>query len=244
MIHPTPSPRSPRRTTVKKSARGPRPDSQTPTTPRPTTRTATPSIAALREEAARCRACPLYKNATQTVFGEGRTTARIVFVGEQPGDREDLTGKPFVGPAGQLLDRALELAGVDRAATYVTNAVKHFKFEPRGKRRIHKKPNEQEISVCTEQWLDQELHAIEPDLIVALGATAARAVFGKATAIGKNRGHIIADAPLATNIEADVIVTVHPSYLLRVPDEDRDAAFAQFVDDLKLAKKYAPANRS
>jgi len=242
MIHPTPSPRSPRRATVKKSARGPRPETQTPTTPRPSTRTSTPSITALREEAAHCRACPLYKNATQTVFGAGRATARIVFVGEQPGDREDLAGKPFVGPAGQLLDRALERAGVDRAATYVTNAVKHFKFEPRGKRRIHKKPNEQEVSICSHQWLDQELHAIEPELIVALGATAARAVFGKATAIGKNRGHIISKPTLGTDIAADVLVTVHPSYLLRVPDEDRAAAFEQFVDDLKLARKYAPAD--
>jgi uracil-DNA glycosylase len=242
MIHPTPSPRSPRRATAKKSARGSRPRPQTPTTPRPSTRTGTRSIAALREEAAHCRACPLYKNATQTVFGEGRANARIVFVGEQPGDREDLAGTPFVGPAGQLLDRALEQAGVDRAATYVTNAVKHFKFEPRGKRRIHKKPSEQEVSICSHQWLDQELHAIEPELIVALGATAARAVFGKATAIGRNRGHIISKPPLGTDVTADVLVTVHPSYLLRVPDDDRDAAFAEFVNDLKLARKYAPAS--
>lgn len=227
MIHPTPSSRAPRRKT------------KTPTTPRPSTRTGARSISTLREEAEHCRACPLWKNATQTVFGEGRATARIVFVGEQPGDREDLAGKPFVGPAGQLLDRALQQAGVERAATYVTNAVKHFKFEPRGKRRIHKKPNEQEISAC-HQWLDQELHTIEPELIVALGATAARAVFGKATAIGKNRGHIISKPTLGTDITADVLVTVHPSYLLRVPDEDRDAAFAQFVDDLKLARRYAP----
>ena len=237
MVHPTPSPRTPRRATAKKSARGTRPEPQTPTTPRPTT--GTRSINTLREEAAHCRACPLWKNATQTVFGDGRASARIVFIGEQPGDREDLAGKPFVGPAGQLLDRALQQAGVDRTATYVTNAVKHFKFEPRGKRRIHKKPNEQEISAC-HQWLEQELHAIKPELIVALGATAARAVFGRATAIGKNRGHVISDAALATNIAADVLVTVHPSYLLRVPDQDRDAAFAQFVDDLKLARKYAP----
>lgn len=199
------------------------------------------SIAALRAEAQDCRACPLWKHATQTVFGEGRATARIVLVGEQPGDREDLDGKPFVGPAGKLLDRALEQAGVERDATYVTNAVKHFKFEPRGKRRIHKTPNQQEISACRQQWLDQELRIIEPALVVALGATAARAVFGRATAIGKNRGHIIKDATLATEITTDVIVTVHPSYLLRVPDEDRDAAFKQFVADLKLARKYAPA---
>jgi DNA polymerase len=199
------------------------------------------SLTALREEAKHCRACPLWKNATQTVFGEGRATSRIVLVGEQPGDREDLAGKPFVGPAGQLLDRALQAAGVDRRLTYVTNAVKHFKFEPRGKRRLHKKPVEQEIAAC-HRWLDRELQVIEPELIVALGATAARAVFGRATAIGKNRGHIISGVPLATAVASDVLVTVHPSFLLRVPDEDRDAAFAQFVDDLKLARKYAPAD--
>lgn len=199
------------------------------------------SIAALREEAQHCRACPLWKNATQAVFGEGPATARIVLIGEQPGDREDLVGQPFVGPAGKLLDRALEQAGVQRAATYVTNAVKHFKFEPRGKRRIHKKPNEQEIAACQHEWLDRELRLIEPELVVAMGATAARAVFGRTTAIGKNRGHVIKGATLATEITADVIVTVHPSYLLRVPDEDRDAAFKEFVADLKLAKKYAPA---
>jgi DNA polymerase len=197
------------------------------------------SITALREEAQDCRACPLWKNATQTVFGAGRATARIVLIGEQPGDREDLAGKPFVGPAGKLLDRALAHAGIERAQTYVTNAVKHFKFEPRGKRRIHKKPNEQEIAVCREQWLDNELRAIAPTLVIALGATAARAVFGRATAIGKNRGHIIEGQSLASEIDAAVIVTVHPSYLLRVPDEDRDRAFDEFVADLKLARKYA-----
>jgi uracil-DNA glycosylase len=204
-------------------------------------RRASSSIAALREEAQHCRACPLWKNATQAVFGEGRATARIVLIGEQPGDREDLAGKPFVGPAGKLLDRALEAAGVERTATYVTNAVKHFKFEPRGKRRIHKKPNDQEISACQQEWLDKELRIIEPELIIAMGATAARAVFGRTTAIGKNRGHIIKGAALVTELTADVIVTVHPSYLLRVPDEDRDAAFKQFVADLKLARKYASA---
>jgi uracil-DNA glycosylase family protein len=199
------------------------------------------SIAALRAEAQDCRACPLWKNATQTVFGAGRANARIVLIGEQPGDREDLEGQPFVGPAGKLLDRALLAAGIERDATYVTNAVKHFKFEPRGKRRIHQKPNEREIAACQHQWLDRELRLIEPALVVALGATAARAVFGRATAIGKNRGHVIKDAPLATEITADVIVTVHPSYLLRVPDADRDDAFKQFVADLKLAKKYSRA---
>jgi uracil-DNA glycosylase family protein len=199
------------------------------------------SLAALREAARHCRACPLWKNATQAVFGEGSVDARIVLIGEQPGDREDLTGRPFVGPAGRLLDRALAQAGLDRDATYVTNAVKHFKFELRGKRRIHKKPSDQEIAACRAQWLDQELRLIEPALIVAMGTTAARAVFGRATAIGKNRGRIIEGAKLATEIDADVLVTVHPSYLLRVPDEDRDAAFEEFVADLKLARKYAAA---
>ncbi|MDY6944798.1 MAG: UdgX family uracil-DNA binding protein [Pseudomonadota bacterium] len=196
-------------------------------------------IAALREEAQHCRACPLWKNATQAVFGEGPATARIVLLGEQPGDREDLEGRPFVGPAGKLLDRALQAAGIERADTYVTNAVKHFKFEPRGKRRIHKKPTEREIAACRRQWLDRELHLIEPQLVVAMGATAARAVFGRATAIGRNRGHVIKNATLATELTADVIVTVHPSYLLRVPDEDRDDAFRKFVADLKLARNYA-----
>ncbi|MFC4313090.1 UdgX family uracil-DNA binding protein [Steroidobacter flavus] len=200
-----------------------------------------PSIASLRKEAEHCRACPLWKNATQTVFGAGRASARIVLIGEQPGDREDLTGKPFVGPAGKLLDRALAQAGVERAQTYVTNAVKHFKFEPRGKRRIHKKPNEQEISICSQQWLDNELRAIAPELVIAMGATAARAVFGRATAIGKSRGHIIKGQSLVSEVEADVIVTVHPSYLLRVPDEDRESAFEEFVKDLQLARQYAPA---
>src|SRR5215213_10245930 len=156
MVHQTPSVRTPRRGAPKKSARA---------TPEPARVPAATSrsITALREEAEHCRACPLWKNATQTVFGEGSAAARIVFIGEQPGDREDLVGKPFVGPAGQLLDRALQEAGVERAATYVTNAVKHFKFEPRGKRRLHKKPNELEISVCHQQWLDRELRIIEPD---------------------------------------------------------------------------------
>lgn len=238
MIHQTPSVRTPRRTSTKKTTRDARADAPAPS---PRSRPASRSIAALREAAAHCRACPLWKIGTQTVFGTGPATARIVLIGEQPGDREDLTGKPFVGPAGQLLNRALQQAGVDRDATYVTNAVKHFKFEPRGKRRIHKKPNEQEIAACRHEWLDQELRIIQPELVVALGATAARAVFGRATAIGKNRGHIIDGAPLASEITADVLVTVHPSYLLRVQDENRDTAFAQFVDDLRLARKYAPS---
>jgi uracil-DNA glycosylase family protein len=196
------------------------------------------SLAAVREQAAHCRDCPLWKNATQTVFGLGPQSAQIVLVGEQPGDQEDRAGEPFVGPAGRLLDRALSDAAIDRKATYVTNAVKHFKFEPRGKRRIHKKPNELEISAC-HQWLEREIELIHPALIVALGATAARAVFGRATAIERNRGRVIAGAQAKTALEADLLVTVHPSFLLRVPDEDRDEAYERFVADLKLIRPYA-----
>lgn len=195
------------------------------------------SLPAVREQAAQCRACPLWKNATQTVFGAGSQRARILLVGEQPGDQEDRVGEPFVGPAGKLLDRALTAAAVDRKATYVTNAVKHFKFELRGKRRIHKKPNELEISAC-HQWLERELALIRPALIVALGATAARAVFGRTTAIEKNRGHVIKAEQVSLGHGADVLVTVHPSFLLRVPDEDRDAAYERFVADLKLIRPY------
>jgi uracil-DNA glycosylase family protein len=196
------------------------------------------SIAAVREQAAHCRDCPLWKNATQTVFGAGRESANIMFVGEQPGDQEDLAGKPFIGPAGRLLDRALTDAAIDRKATYVTNAVKHFKWEPRGKRRIHKKPSELEINAC-HQWLERELALVQPDLIVALGATAARAIFGRATAIEKNRGRVIPAAQAKLGIDADVLVTVHPSFLLRVPSEDRTAAYERFVADLKLIRPYA-----
>lgn len=161
-----------------------------------------------------------------------------MLVGEQPGDQEDRAGKPFVGPAGKLLDRALADAAIDRKATYVTNAVKHFKFEPRGKRRIHKKPSELEISTC-HQWLERELALLRPALIVSLGATAARAVFGRAMGIEKNRGHIIAGAQAKSAVDADLLVTVHPSFLLRVPDEDRDEAYGRFVADLKLIRPYA-----
>jgi DNA polymerase len=188
-------------------------------------------------EAAQCTRCELYRRATQTVFGEGPVPAVIMLVGEQPGDQEDKQGAPFVGPAGRILDEALEEAHIDRGAVYVTNAVKHFKWEARGKRRIHKKPNEMEIAAC-HQWLEGELRAVDPQVVVALGATAARAVFGRATAIGKNRGRVIPAQQARTFTNADVLVTVHPSYLLRVPDEDRDAAYAEFVKDLKLLAKY------
>jgi DNA polymerase len=187
-------------------------------------------IETLREEVADCRACHLYKNATQTVFGEGPQTARIILVGEQPGDKEDLAGKPFVGPAGQMLDRALEEAGIDRRKVYITNAVKHFKFVPRGKIRLHQKPNTPEIKACR-QWYERELAAIKPDLVVAMGATAAQSVFGKITPINKNRGR-----PIDLDDGTRALVTVHPSYLLRLPDADAKAReYRRFVEDLTIA---------
>ena len=187
------------------------------------------TIAALRKEAADCRACPLWKDATQTVFGEGPQGATLMLVGEQPGDKEDLAGKPFVGPAGQMLDRALAEAGIDRAKVYVTNAVKHFKFVPRGKIRLHQKPATADIRACR-PWYERELAAIKPDLVVALGATAAQSVLGKITPINKNRGRLI------EHDGASVLVTVHPSYLLRLPDEETKALeYQRFIDDLKIA---------
>lgn len=187
-------------------------------------------IATLREEAADCRACPLWKDATQTVFGEGPQDAKVMLVGEQPGDKEDLAGKPFVGPAGQMLDRALEEAGIDRSKVYVTNAVKHFKFVPRGKIRLHQKPNTAEIRACR-QWFERELAAIKPALVVAMGATAVQSVFGKAMTINKNRGRLM-DLDDGTA----ALVTVHPSYLLRLPDADAKALeYQRFVDDLRVA---------
>ena len=188
---------------------------------------------ALRAQALGCRACPLWEPATQTVFGEGPASARVVFVGEQPGDQEDLAGRPFVGPAGKMLDRALAEAGVDRGQVYVTNAVKHFKFEPRGKFRLHQKPTGAEVQVCN-RWLQNEIEIIEPELVVALGATAAQALFGRAVTIGKVRG-VLQPLPGASNDNQQVLVTVHPSFLLRLPDEARRAEeYARFVDDLRL----------
>jgi uracil-DNA glycosylase len=188
------------------------------------------SLRTLRQEAAVCHACPLWKDATQTVFGEGPEHAPIMLVGEQPGDKEDLAGKPFVGPAGQILDRALEEAGIDRQKVYVTNAVKHFKFVPRGKIRLHQKPNTSEIKACR-PWYERELAAIKPELVVAMGATAAQSVFGKITPINKNRGRLI---ELDDGIKT--LVTVHPSYLLRPPDAEAKAQeYQRFVEDLKIA---------
>jgi uracil-DNA glycosylase family protein len=189
---------------------------------------------AVREEASHCTRCDLYKCATQTVFGEGPINADILFVGEQPGDQEDLAGRPFVGPAGKLFNAALGEAGIDRARTYVTNAVKHFKFVQRGKRRLHSKPDGGEIKACY-WWLQQELELIGPLLTVALGATAARSLFGKVVTIGKLRGepHQLADG-------SECWVTVHPSSLLRAPDEQaRREGRKLFVADLLRIRKRA-----
>ena len=183
-----------------------------------------------------CRNCSLWKHATQAVPGEGPTSARMMLVGEQPGDQEDFAGRPFVGPAGQLLDRALAAAGVKRSDVYVTNAVKHFKYELRGKRRLHKKPAELEIAAC-HAWYESEVATVQPSLIVALGATAVRAVLGHALPILANRGTLI-EPHNELLPSTRVLVTVHPSYLLRVLPESRDAEFGKFVEDLKIAAKY------
>ncbi|HEX6455259.1 MAG TPA: UdgX family uracil-DNA binding protein [Solirubrobacterales bacterium] len=186
------------------------------------------TLKALEEAAQGCRGCELYKDATQTVFGEGRKSARLMLVGEQPGDKEDREGEPFVGPAGRLLDRALEEAGIDRFEAYVTNAVKHFKWKPRGNRRLHQTPRAGEIEAC-KPWLQAEVQAIEPQAILALGATAARSLFGPKVKVLKDRGSRISSplAPVAA-------VTIHPSAILRLRDRDeREAEFAGFVADLE-----------
>ena len=188
----------------------------------------------LREEAAHCTRCDLYKCATQTVFGEGPLDATIVFVGEQPGDQEDIAGKPFVGPAGQLFDAALEEAGIERARTYVTNAVKHFKFVQRGKRRLHSKPNGGEIAACR-WWIDHERELIKPPVTVALGATAARSLVGKVVTISGTRGK-----PLTLADGGECWVTIHPSFLLRIrEDADRRTERQRFVQDLKRIRDRA-----
>ncbi|HEY6141191.1 MAG TPA: UdgX family uracil-DNA binding protein [Thermoanaerobaculia bacterium] len=186
------------------------------------------ALAKLRAEAADCKACDLWKTGTQTVFGEGQQTSTVMFIGEQPGDKEDLAGRPFVGPAGALLDKALAEAGIDRTKVYVTNVVKHFKWEPRGKRRIHKKPNGVEINACR-PWLDAEIRAIKPQAIVCLGSTAAQAVIGPKFRVSVQRGELV-KSPLAPVVTA----TVHPSSILRAPtDEGRRAGMQRFIDDLK-----------
>ena len=182
----------------------------------------------LRDAAAGCRACELWKTATQTVFGEGSGTAEVMLVGEQPGDREDIDGRPFVGPAGRVLDDALEQAGIDRSRVYLTNVVKHFKWRPRGKRRIHQKPNAEEIRACR-PWLDGELAAVEPRVLVCLGATAAQALLGREFRVSRQRGEFV-ESPLAER----VLATVHPSSILRTDESERDAAMAELVRDLQV----------
>jgi DNA polymerase len=189
------------------------------------------TLAQLREEAKSCRACPLWANATQTVFGAGDPHAKVMLVGEQPGDEEDRTGLPFVGPAGRLLDRALEAAGIDRKHIYVTNAVKHFKWELRGKRRLHKTPAQREINACR-QWLEAEIAAVRPRVIACLGATAARAILGPDFRVSTMRGKFV-ESPYAPFVFA----TYHPSALLRLRgEEEREAGFEQLVKDLALIK--------
>ena len=194
----------------------------------------TRSLTTLKTAAKSCTACHLYRHATQTVFGEGPKGATLILLGEQPGDQEDLAGKPFVGPAGQILDHALEEAGIDRSEVYVTNTVKHFKWEPRGKRRIHKKPNSREIAACR-PWLEAELRVVRPALLVCLGATAAQAIFGPSFRVTRERGKV-----LESELAPKVVATVHPSSLLRQPDEEsREREYKLFVADLRAALKAA-----
>ena len=188
----------------------------------------TKSLGAWREAAAQCRACDLWKNATQTVFGEGRRTAKVIFVGEQPGDKEDIAGKPFVGPAGLVLDEALKAAGIDRETVYVTNAVKHFKWRPSGKRRLHEKPTRSEIAACR-LWLDAEIGILKPLVVVCLGATAAQALISPTFKVTQQRGKLI-----PSTLAANVMATVHPSSILRAPDDDaRERERKLFVADLR-----------
>jgi DNA polymerase len=193
------------------------------------------SLRAAREASAGCRGCGLFRRATQTVFGEGAARARIMLVGETPGDREDVVGRPFVGPAGQLLDRALDAAKIDRGAVYVTNVVKHFKWEPRGKRRLHKRPLPSEIAACM-PWLRMEIELVRPDIIVCLGATAGQALFGSRFSVTRERGRF-----LASSYAPFVLATLHPSALLRIVEADeRRAAFEHFVADLRLVHDAKP----
>ena len=192
-----------------------------------------PTVERLREAAAGCKGCDLWSNATQTVFGEGSEHAKLMLVGEQPGDHEDVEGKPFVGPAGRLLDAALERAAIPRANVYVTNVVKHFKWVRRGKRRLHEKPNSQEVRACR-PWLDAEVKTVQPRLVVLLGATAAQAVLGPTVRVTKQRGQVV-NTPLGVQ----GLATVHPSSILRAPDDDsRREAMDAFVEDLRVAARY------
>lgn len=191
-----------------------------------------PTIDKLQKAAACCTACPLWKSGTQTVFGEGSHSAKVIFVGEQPGNDEDIAGKPFVGPAGKLLDKALEQAGIDREEVYVTNVVKHFKWEPKGKRRIHKKPNAREIAACR-PWLDAEIDLLKPEVLICLGATAAQALLGKDFRVSTQRGEFV-----PSELAEHVMATVHPSSILRAPDDEtRREEMEKFINDLKKAAK-------
>jgi uracil-DNA glycosylase len=191
------------------------------------------SLSTLRKAAQDCEGCPLFQHATQTVFGEGIVHAPIMLVGEQPGDQEDIAGKPFVGPAGKLLDQCLVEAGIERKRTYVTNIVKHFKWEPRGKRRIHEKPNQMEISAC-KPWLEREIEAVQPKIIVALGATAAQGLLGSSFRVTKQRGQLLRVVGYPP-----ILATVHPSSLLRqISHEDRERETQRFVTDLKRCVKF------
>jgi uracil-DNA glycosylase len=189
------------------------------------------SLSALREAAAGCKGCHLWQVGTQTVFGEGASKAQVMLVGEQPGDQEDRAGKPFVGPAGRLLDEALVAAGIDRSTTYVTNAVKHFKWQARGKRRIHQKPNWTEMNACR-PWLEAEIAVVKPRVLVLLGATAAQSLLGRQFRVTQNRGKL-----LESDLAEAVTATVHPSSILRGEPEEREANLAAFVDDLKVVAK-------
>ena len=201
---------------------------------RPATPPDSKSWSTVRGAADHCMACHLYKKATQTVFGEGPKSARIMLVGEQPGDYEDVAGKPFVGPAGRIMDRALGDAGIDRKEVYVTNAVKHFKWEPRGRRRLHKKPNSREIAACR-PWLEAEIRLVRPRLVVAMGATAAQTIFGPSFRVTRERGKI-----LSSRLAPQVLATIHPSSLLRQPNEEsRHREYKHFVADLRTAGKTA-----
>jgi uracil-DNA glycosylase family protein len=196
------------------------------------------TLRTLRNASRDCRGCDLWERGTQTVFGEGAVHAKVMFVGEQPGDREDIEGRPFVGPAGRLLDRSLERAGIDRDEVYITNVVKHFKWEPRGKRRIHKKPNLEEITACR-PWLDAELGLVEPEILVCLGATAAQALLGPSFRVTKQRGTFV-DSPLAPAVTA----TVHPSSILRAPDDAaREIETEAFVRDLSVVARTLEGTR-
>jgi uracil-DNA glycosylase family protein len=211
----------------------PMPDERTTTIQRAMVRS---SLDVLRGAAAHCRACELWRNATQTVFGEGPSSATVMFVGEQPGDKEDLAGRPFVGPAGKLLDQALEEVGIERREVYLTNLVKHFSWEPqeRGKRRIHKKPRASEINACR-TWFDAELAIVKPQILVCLGATAAQALLGRQFSVTRQRGQVITSSSLAPI----VVATVHPSSILRAPDEEvRKLQMHEFVWDLRKISRW------